>query len=128
MNNIKVTIELQAKDIWMKTESLTNWIHLFCLRWPYERPRILLNYVDHMTLQCCGRLISITEVINDLVLDNNTYLILHNKIIYDYSSLFSKNYYVNNTINVKPRFQMTLECFNQRKSEVVIKSMKNEYV
>jgi len=56
----------------MGIDSLMNWIHLFRLHWPYEKPRILLNYVDHMTLRCHGRSFSLTEVINDLVLDYNT--------------------------------------------------------
>jgi len=63
-----------------------------------------------------------------LALDYNTYLISYDEIVYDYTSLFSKNYYVNNPINIKPRFQRTLECYNRRKSEVKIKLVRNEYV
>jgi len=81
-----------------------------------------------MNLRCYGRSFSITGVINDLVLEYNTHSILHNEIIYDYSSLFSKTCYVNNPTNVKPRFQRNFECFNQRKNEVIIKTIKNEYV
>jgi len=81
-----------------------------------------------MTLQCYGRSISITEVINDLIFEYNTHSILHNKIIYDYSSLFSKNYCINNPTNVKPRFEITIKCLSQRRNEVIPKPVKSEYV
>ena len=67
-------------------------------------------------------------VINDLVLKYNTHLILHNEIIYDYNSLFSKNYCVNNLTNVNPRFERTIERLNRRRNEVMPKPVKSEYV
>jgi len=81
-----------------------------------------------MNLRCYGRSLSITEVINDLVLEYNTHSILHNEIIYDYSSLFSKNDCVSNPTNVKPRFQRTTECLNQIRNKFMTKTIKNEYV
>jgi len=104
INGLQATIKIEAKDMWMEVESLTNWIHLFRSHWPYKKSKILLNCVDHLTLRYYGRPISLTKVIDDLVLEYNTHSILHSKIVYDYSSLFSKNYYANNLINVKQRF------------------------
>jgi len=84
-------------------------IQLFCIHWPYDKAKILLNCVEHMTLKYMGKYLSLTDVVSDLMMEYSTILLTHDEIIYSYSSLFSKYCCENNPSNVKARFERMIK-------------------
>lgn len=77
-------------------------IHLFCIHYPYKKPKILLNYVN--CIRFIGHTISYIEVIHE---DTMNYLLpsfTNNELILDYSSLYSNTYYPNNLDNARESF------------------------
>jgi len=114
-NESKVIVEIDAKEMWMELESKMSLVHLFHMLWPYHKPKISLNYVDHVNIKYWGQIISFTNVVNDLVVGYNTSSILIYDIIYDYTTHFSKTSCVDNVINTKPRFGRTYQQLDLRK-------------
>jgi len=56
LNGYKVTIEINAKEMWMESELEMSLIHLLRVHWPYQRPKISLNYVDHVNIKYWERI------------------------------------------------------------------------
>lgn len=50
-NGRKVIIEINAKEMWMELELEMSLVHLFRMLWPYHRPKISLNCVDHVNIK-----------------------------------------------------------------------------
>jgi len=46
----KVIVEIDAKEMWMELESEMSLVHLFHMLLPYHKPKISLNYVDHVNV------------------------------------------------------------------------------
>ena len=53
-NGPKVIVEIDAKEMWMELELEMSVVHLFCMIWPYHRPNISLNCVDHVNVKYWG--------------------------------------------------------------------------
>lgn len=84
----------------------------------YEKPKILLNYVEHTSIKYLERFISLTNVVSELIIKYNTFTVINDKIIYDYSSFFSKTCCMDNIFNMKPRLEKTLQQLKlQRKNK-----------
>lgn len=114
-NGSKVTIEIEAKEMCMELKSEMSLIHLFHVHWLYQRPKFLLNYVDHVNIRHWGWIILLTDVVDDLVIEYNTFIIMNHDIIYDYISLFSKTCCVDNVINTKLIFERMLQQLDLQK-------------
>lgn len=105
--------------------------HLFRIRWPYQRPKISLNCVDHVNIKYWGWIISLIDVVNDSVIQYNTSKIPNHDIIYDYTSIFSKTCCIDNAINTKLRFKRTLKwlnLWNKIKHEFYPTHIEKDYV
>jgi len=50
----KVIVEIHAKETWMELESEMSLVHSFHMLWPYHRPKISLNCVDHVNVKYWG--------------------------------------------------------------------------
>ena len=109
INGYKAIVEINAKEMWMELKFEISLIHLFCIHWPYQRPKISLDCVDHVNIKNWGRIMSFIDVVNDLVIEYNTSTILTYDIIYDYTTHFSKMSCVDNAINTKSKFERTYQ-------------------
>lgn len=98
----------------MEPDSEMSLIQLFHIHWPYDKDKILLNCVEHMTLKYMGKSLSLTDVVSDLMMEYNTISLTHDEIIYKYNSLFSKYCCANNSSNVKSRFEITIKNLKLR--------------
>jgi len=105
IDGYKATIKINAKEIWMESESKMSFVYLFQIHWCYHKPKILLNCVDHSNIKYCERIISFIDVVNDFVIQYNASRIMDHDIVYDFTLLFTKTCSIDNPINTKPRFQ-----------------------
>lgn len=95
--------------MWMKLEYEMSLIYLFHIHLPYQRSKILSNYVDHVNIKYWERIISFTNVFNDLVIKYNTSTIMNNDIIYHYTSFFIETCCADNILNVRPKLENTVQ-------------------
>ena len=96
----KAIIEINTKEMWMESELEMSLVHLFWIHWPYHKPKISPNCVDHVNIKYLGRIISFIEVGDDSVIQYNTSIVLDHDIVYDYTSLFNKTCSIDNPINI----------------------------
>ena len=102
INVSKVAIKVKAQEIWMEQESNISLLQQFHLCWPCEKPKILIDYIEDVHIKFMGCSFTFTLVVSDQVFSYLIPSFIKNKIIYNYRSLFSNNYCVNNLLNAKP--------------------------
>lgn len=105
INRSKAEIEIKAQEIWMEQDFKMGLVHLFDIYWPYQKPKILLNYVNCVTFRFIRYIISQIKVIHDETINYILSYLMNDEIILDYSSLFNKIYCPDNPDNVRERFQ-----------------------
>jgi len=50
-NGFREIIEIDSKEMWMESKLEMSLIHLFRVHWPYHRPKISINCVDHVNIK-----------------------------------------------------------------------------
>jgi len=99
-NGSKVVIEVKAQEIWMEQESKISSLQWFHLHWLYDKPKVLIDCIEDVNMKFMGCSFTLTSVISNQVLSYLMPSFINDEIVYNYNSLFSNNYYVNNPINI----------------------------
>jgi len=76
----------------MEQDSKMVLVHIFRIHWPYNKPKILLNYVNHVTFRFIEYTISQIEVIHEDTMNYLLSSLANDELILDYSSLFRKKH------------------------------------
>jgi len=82
--------------------SSLQWSHL---HWPYDKLKIVIDCIEDLHIKYIGHSFILTLIILDQVLSYLMSLFSKDEIVYNYNSLSSNSFCVNNPLNVNVRFE-----------------------
>jgi len=89
----------------MEKESEMSSLQWFHIHWSYDKYKIMIDYVKDIHIKYMGYYFILTSVVPDQVFSYIMSFFSKDEIVYNYSSLFSNSYCMNNPLNVKVKFE-----------------------
>jgi len=102
VNRYKATIYIRVLELSCSPNLEFNLMIYFCLLWPMDKPKLIVDCNQNMTFKYQEQVISTTQIIKSEHLDYCILKIYHNQVVLDYSFFFNSMNCIFNPKEVEP--------------------------
>ena len=111
VNGYQVTVCINTFELWCSPNSEYDLMIYFCLLWPIEKPKIIVDCTHNLTFKYREQITTITQTVTFEHLDYYVPEIYHNQVILDFSFLFSSTHCSFNPDAIRTQFERVMNRF-----------------